>query len=140
MDFQDFNRSVIEEFRANQGVVAGRIVGDHLAEAPLLLLHTVGAKTGETRINPLAYLADNERFIVFASYAGASSNPPWYYNLITNPSVVVEVGTERFDATASVLDEPERTSLYRTMAERLPMFADYESKTPRVIPAIALTR
>lgn len=135
MDLNDFNKSIIEEFRANAGVVGGQFAG-----VPLLLLTTTGAKTGASRINPLAYLADGDRCIIIASYAGAPKNPPWYYNLVANPEVTVEVGEDTFTAHASVLDEPERSDMYNKVANALPMFAEYQRKTTRVIPVIALTR
>lgn len=135
MDLNEFNKSIIDEFRANDGVVGGQFAG-----APLLLLTTTGAKSGHPRINPLAYLADGERCIIIASYAGAAKNPPWYYNLVANSEVTVEVGSERFAAQATVLSEPERTLMYDKMADAMPTFAEYQAKTSRVIPVIALTR
>lgn len=135
MDMQEFNKSIIDEFRANDGVVGGQFAG-----ASLLLLSTTGAKSGVTRLNPLAYLAEGDRYIIIASFAGAPTNPPWYYNLLANPAVGVEVGSDRFDATAEVLAEPERTQLYAKMAEMMPAFAEYQSKTTRTIPVIALSR
>ncbi len=132
---QEFNKSIIDEFRTNDGVVGGQFAG-----APLLLLSTTGAKTGLPRVNPLAYLADGDRHIVIASYAGGPNNPPWYYNLLANPEVSVEVGNERFTARTEVLDEPERTELFAKMVETMPVFSDYQSKTTRVIPVVALTR
>lgn len=135
MDMQEFNQSIIEEFRTNDGVVGGQFAG-----ARLLLLSTTGAKTGLPRVNPLAYLTDGDRHIVIASYAGAPNNPPWYYNLLANPEVSVEVGSERFAARTEVLDEPERTELFARMVETMPVFSEYQSKTTRVIPVVALTR
>jgi deazaflavin-dependent oxidoreductase (nitroreductase family) len=135
MDIRELNKSVIDEFRANGGKVGGAMAG-----VPLLLLTTVGAKSGQTRVNPLAYLEDGGRYVIIASYAGSPTNPPWYHNLLANPKVTVEVGRERFGADAQVLDEPERSRLYRTMASRLPTFDDYERKTQRRIPVIALRR
>jgi deazaflavin-dependent oxidoreductase (nitroreductase family) len=135
MDIQELNKAIIAEFRANGGNVGGQFKG-----APLLLLTTKGAKTGKTRVNPLAYVADGGRHVIIASYAGADSNPPWYHNLIANPVVEVEVGKERFKARAEVVGEPERTKLYAKMAQAMPVFADYAKKTTRTIPVIALTR
>lgn len=134
-EIRDFNRSIIDEFRANNGVVGGPF-----SNVPLLLLTTIGRKTGLERVNPLAYLSEGECYIIIASFAGAPVNPPWYYNLIANPEVVVEVGTERFTAKATVLGEPERTEMYNRMAALMPLFNEYQSKTSRVIPVIALTR
>ena len=135
MDINEFNRSLIDEFRANGGKVGGPMAG-----APLLLLTTKGAKSGQTRVNPLAYLKDGDRYVIIASYAGSPNNPPWYHNLRANPRVTVELGTERFDADAKVVDEPDRTRLYRSMASRMPAFDEYQKKTTRKIPVIALTR
>jgi deazaflavin-dependent oxidoreductase (nitroreductase family) len=135
MDLAAFNRSIIEEFRANAGKVGGQFAG-----APLLLLTTTGAKSGATRVNPLAYLADGDRYVIIASYAGADSNPPWYHNLVAHPVVTVEVGTETFEAHAEVLREPERTRLYGKMEAVMPAFTEYRQKTKRTIPVIALRR
>jgi deazaflavin-dependent oxidoreductase (nitroreductase family) len=135
MDIQDFNKTIIEEFRANGGKVGGQFEG-----ARLLLLTTIGAKSGASRINPLAYIEDGDRYVIIASYAGAPTNPPWYYNLLAHPDVEVEVGTLRFKARAEVVKGPERSKLYRKMASVMPAFADYERKTTRSIPVIALRR
>jgi deazaflavin-dependent oxidoreductase (nitroreductase family) len=135
MDIQEFNNAIIEEFRANGGKVGGQFEG-----APLLLLTTTGAKTGLSRTNPLVYLAVGDRQVIVASYAGAPTNPPWYHNLIANPDVGVEVGAERFDARAEVVDEPERSELYEKMVAVMPIFSEYQSKTTRTIPVIALRR
>ncbi len=135
MDMKEFNKTIIDEFHANGGVVGGQFAG-----IPLLLLTTTGAKTGHTRVNPLAYMNHGDRHIIIASYAGAPTNPPWYYNLLSNPDVSVEMGSERFTARADVLDEPERTELYAKMVEIIPVFSEYQSKTTRVIPVVALTR
>jgi deazaflavin-dependent oxidoreductase (nitroreductase family) len=135
MEITEFNKGIIEEFRANGGKVGGQFAG-----APLLLLTTTGAKTGKTRVNPLAYLADGDRYVIIASYAGAPHNPPWYHNLLAQPDVSVEVGSERFEVHAEVVPESQRTELYRKMASIMPPFAEYERKTTRKIPVIALTR
>ena len=135
MDMKEFNKTIIDEFRANGGVVGGQFAG-----IPLLLLTTTWAKTGQTRVNPVAYMKHVDRHIIIASYAGAPTNPPWYYNLLSNPEVNVEVGSERFTARADVLDEPERTELYAKIAAIIPVFSEYQSKTTRVIPVVALTR
>ena len=135
MDMQEFNKSIIDEFRKNDGIVGGQFAG-----ARLLLLSTTGAKTGLARVNPLAYIADGDRHVIIASYAGAPNNPPWYYNLLANPEVSVEVGSERFTARTEVLNEPERTELFARMVEMMPVFSEYQSKTTRVIPVVALTR
>ena len=131
----DWNRAIIEEFRANGGKVGGQFAG-----MPLLLLHTVGAKSGQPRINPAACMRDGDRFVIVASKGGAPTNPDWYYNLVANPVVTVEVGTEKFQARATVAAEPERTRLYDQMAADRPNFAEYQRKTTRAIPVIILTR
>jgi deazaflavin-dependent oxidoreductase (nitroreductase family) len=131
----DWNKAIIEEFRANDGKVGG-----HFANMNLLLLHTTGAKSGLPRVNPVAYLADGDRLVVFASKAGAPTNPDWYYNIVANPEVSVEVGTEQFQALAMIAAEPERTQLFEQMATLNPGFAEYQRKTTRIIPVIILTR
>jgi deazaflavin-dependent oxidoreductase (nitroreductase family) len=131
----DWNKKIIEEFRANQGRV-----GENFAGRPLLLLHTKGARSGQERVNPVAYTTDGDKLVVIASKGGAPTNPDWYYNLVANPRVTVEVGTEQFDVQASVAEEPERRRLYDKMIQVMPGFADYERKTARTIPVITLTR
>jgi deazaflavin-dependent oxidoreductase (nitroreductase family) len=130
----DFNAQIIEEFHANGGRVGGPMEG-----MPLLLLHHTGAKSGKSRINPLAYQADGGRYVIFASKAGAPTNPDWYYNLKAQPNVSIEVGTDTIDVVASEASGEERERLFRTQAERVPQFADYEQKAERVIPVIVLT-
>jgi len=132
-DANDFNQSIVDEFRANGGKVGGPFEG-----APMLLLTTTGAKSGQARTAPLVYLPDGDRYVVFASKAGAPTNPDWYHNLVANPSVSVEVGSDRTDADAVVLTGEERDQLFAKQAERMPGFKDYQDKTTRVIPAIAL--
>jgi deazaflavin-dependent oxidoreductase (nitroreductase family) len=129
------NQGIIAEFRANSGKVGGTFAGK-----TLLLLHTVGAKSKEERINPLAYVNDGDRLVIIASKGGAPTNPDWYYNVLAHPLVTVEVGMEQFQAQATVAAEPERTRLYDKMAEMLPSFADYRRKTTRAIPVIILKR
>jgi deazaflavin-dependent oxidoreductase (nitroreductase family) len=132
----DFNKPIIEEFRANNGKVDGYFAG-----ANMLLLHTVGARSGQPRTNPMVYVKDGDRLVVFATKGGADSNPDWYYNLLANPNVTVELGDEQFEARATaVTEEPERSRLYAKMVEHRPGFADYEQKTSRKIPAIVLER
>ena len=130
----DFNAQIIDEFHANEGRVGGPFEG-----LTLLLLHHTGAKSGQSRINPLAYQSDAGRYIIFASKAGAPSNPDWYYNLKAHPNVKIEVGTDTLDAVAEELTGEERDRIYRTQAERVPQFAEYEQKAGRVIPVIALS-
>ena len=132
----DFNQHTIDEFRANQGKVGGYFAG-----ANMLLLHTIGAKSGQPRTNPMVYVTDGDRIVVIASKGGADSNPDWYYNLLANPIVTVELGTERFQARATpVTEEPERSRLYAKMVEHRSGFAEYEKKTSRKIPAVILER
>lgn len=130
----DFNANVIAEFRANQGRVGGPFEG-----GTLLLLHHVGARTGQNRINPLMYNRDGDRYVVFASKAGAPSNPAWFHNLKANPNTTIEVGTDTIDVVASEASGEERDRLYAAQAERSPQFAEYQNKTDRVIPVVLLT-
>lgn len=131
----NWNEKIIGEFRANAGNVGGPFEG-----RSLLLLHTVGAKSGEERINPVACVKDGERLVIIASKGGAPTNPDWYYNILAHPLVTVETGKEQFQAQAEVVPEPERTRLFNKMIEMMPGFADYQQKTTRVLPVIALTR
>jgi len=130
---QERNRKIIDEFRANHGKVGGRFEG-----RTLLLLHTKGAKSGRERINPLAYVKDGDQYVIIASKGGAPTSPSWYFNLLANPLVTVEVGNETFSAHATVAEEPERTRLYNKMVEKMPAFDDYRRKTTRQIPVIVL--
>jgi deazaflavin-dependent oxidoreductase (nitroreductase family) len=129
------NKIIIDEFRANAGKVGGYFAGK-----TLLILHTVGAKSGVERINPTAYVTDGNRLVIIASKGGAPTNPNWYYNILAHPLVTVEVGTEQFQAQAAIASEPERTRLFNQMVETMPGFAEYQRKTTRVIPVITLTR
>jgi deazaflavin-dependent oxidoreductase (nitroreductase family) len=132
-DVQDWNNKIIEEFRANEGEVAGPFAG-----APILLLHTTGAKTGRERVNPMMYLdLDGHRY-VFASKAGADTNPDWYWNLVAHTDVTVEVGTETYEASARPVTGDDRDRVYSEQARRYPGFAEYEQKTSRVIPVVEL--
>ncbi len=131
----DFNSKVIEEFRANQGRVGGGFEG-----APMLILTTTGAKSGQPRTNPLVYLADGDRLVIFASKAGAPTNPDWFHNLVAHPRVSVEVGGESFEADATVAEGEERDRLYANQVAVMPGFADYQAQTDRVIPVVVLTR
>ena len=129
------NLGIIQEFRANAGKVGGPFEG-----RSLLLLHTKGAKSGEARINPVACIRDGDRLVVIASKGGAPTNPDWYHNILANPLVTVETGSEQFQAQATIAVEPERTRLYTKMVSMMPGFAEYQHKTTRVIPVIILTR
>ena len=130
----DWNRAIIEEFRANEGRVGGQFAG-----APLLLLHTIGAKSGIERVNPMMYqdLGDG-RIAVFASKAGADTDPDWYRNLTVNRDVTAEIGTETRGFRARTADADEREVIWTKQKTDYPGFADYESKTTRVIPVVIL--
>ncbi len=130
----DYNAKIIEEFSANEGRVGGPFEG-----MTMLLLHHTGAKSGQERINPLAYNRDNGRYVVFASKGGAPANPAWYHNVKANPNVTIEVGTQTIQAVASEATGEERDRLYRAQVERVPQFGEYEQKAGRVIPVIVLT-
>lgn len=134
-DMDDFNKGVINEFRANGGRVGGPFDG-----APLLLLTSVGAKSGAARTTPLMYLPDGERIVIFASKAGAPTNPAWYHNLLANPSATVEVGGDIFDVDVSVATGEERERLFDQQSQLMPQFADYAQKTTRQIPVVVLER
>ena len=131
----DFNTRIMEEFRQNQGRVAGPFEG-----ASLVLLTTTGARSGEPRTNPLVSLEEDGHLYVFASYAGAPTNPAWYHNLVANPVVGVEQGDDRFEATAVPVNGTRRDEIYARQAERMPGFAEYQEKTDRVIPVVELVR
>ncbi|WP_116201102.1 nitroreductase family deazaflavin-dependent oxidoreductase [Amycolatopsis circi] len=132
----DWNQQIIDEFHANGGKVGGMFEGKNM----VLLTHT-GAKSGKQRVTPLVYTTDGDRIVVAASKAGADTNPDWYHNLVANPSVTVEVGTEKFPATAKLVeDRAERDRLYAGMVAHSEGFADYEKKTDRVIPIFVLER
>ncbi|MDX6298518.1 MAG: hypothetical protein QOI51_2375 [Nocardioidaceae bacterium] len=131
----DYNARNIAEFRARGGTL------DSFGDAPLLLLTTIGAKSGEARTNPVMYLADQEadRVYVFASAAGSDTNPDWFTNLVAHPDeVTVEIGRETFTANAEVLPEAVRKQTYDIQADRYPGFAEYQAKTARPIPVVAL--
>ncbi len=132
---QDWNAKIIEEFRANEGRLGGEFEG-----APVLLLHTTGAKSGRERVNPTMYLdADSHRY-VFATKSGADTNPDWYHNLLTHPNVTVEVGNETYQATATTVTGGARDRIYSEQASRYPGFAEYAEKTTRVIPVVEIRR
>ena len=131
----DFNTGIIEEFRTHHGIVGGPYEGK-----PVLLLTHTGARSGMVRTNPLMYLRDGDRYVIFASKGGAPRNPAWYHNLKAHPRVRVEVGDETFEAEADEVTGAERDDLYARQAERWPQFAEYQEKTDRRIPVIALER
>jgi deazaflavin-dependent oxidoreductase (nitroreductase family) len=129
----DRNQAIIDEFRANAGNVGGFFAGK-----TLLLLHTIGARTGREHVNPVAYVRHGDRFVIVASKGGAPTNPDWYHNILAHPKVTVEVGVEQFRVLASVASEPERTLLYDKMITMMPGFEEYRRKSSRVIPVIIL--
>jgi deazaflavin-dependent oxidoreductase (nitroreductase family) len=131
----NFNQKIIEEFRANNGKVGGPFAG-----ANMLLLYTTGAKSGQQRINPLVYTTDGDALVIIASKGGAPTNPDWFYNLVANPIVTVEIGTGQFQARATVPAEPERTRLFDQMAAQRPGFAEYQRNTTRQIPVVVLEK
>jgi deazaflavin-dependent oxidoreductase (nitroreductase family) len=131
----DYNTQIIEEFHANEGKVGGPFDGTTL----LLLTHR-GAKTGRERTNPLAYIEEDGRYFVFGSKGGASTNPDWYHNLRANPDATIEIGTKKFDVAAEVLTGEERDRVWTRNVRERPAFGDYEKRTSRKIPVIALTR
>ncbi len=134
-DVNDWNAQIIAEFRANAGQLGGSFAG-----APVLLLHTTGAKSGEERVHPMMYLdLDGHRY-VFASKAGADTNPDWYHNLVARPQVTVEAGTETYPATAAPVTGEDRDRIYAEQARRYPGFAEYQEKANRVIPVVELRR
>jgi deazaflavin-dependent oxidoreductase (nitroreductase family) len=134
-DPNDWNATIIEEFRANEGRVGGNFEG-----APLLLLHTVGAKSGTPRINPIMYQQVGDDLAVFASAAGSDKHPDWFHNLVAHPDVRVEVGTDTVEMRARITDGDERRSIWETQKERYPGFAEYEAATDREIPVVILER
>jgi len=131
----DFNDRIIAEFRANGGKVGPPFEG-----APLVLLHSIGAKSGEERISPLMSFPDDSGWLIVASKAGAPTNPAWYYNLLAHPDTTVEFGTETYDVTATVLSDEERAPLWADITANNPGFAAYEEKTDRTIPLVRLTK
>jgi deazaflavin-dependent oxidoreductase (nitroreductase family) len=131
----DYNTQIIEEFRATAGKLGGSWEG-----RDLLLLTTTGRKTGKAHTTPMVFVREGERLFVFASKAGAPKHPDWYLNLVADPHVVVEAGAEKYDAIATTLEREERDRIYGEQAARNPIFQEYQDKTERVIPVVALTR
>ena len=131
----DFNQAIIDEFRANGGVVGGPFEG-----ATLLLLHTTGAKSGQPRVSPLAYLTVDGKMIIIGSNAGAPKDPAWVHNLRAHPRAHIEVGTDAYDVAVRELPAGERDATYPKVTEMAPAFAEYQAKTTRVIPLFELTR
>jgi deazaflavin-dependent oxidoreductase (nitroreductase family) len=132
-EVNDWNSKIIAEFRANGGKVGGQFQG-----APLLLLHTTGAKSGQERVNPVMFQSVEGGFAVFASKGGAPTNPDWYYNVLAHPRVRAEIGTQTVELTARVAKGDERERIWEAQKRQWPGFADYESKTTRQIPVVIL--
>ncbi len=135
IDQNEYNRKLIEEFRATRSNPDWPFKG-----RPLLLLSTTGARSGERRTTPMMFMPDGDRLIVFASNAGAPAHPAWYYNLVAHPQVTVEIGNETFDAFAVVTEGAERNRIWSKTVELYPFFADHQAKTTRQIPVVALER
>ncbi len=130
----EYNAKIIAEFRANKGRVGGK-----WEETPLLLLHHTGAKSGVSRVNPVAYLPDEEPYLIWAANGGAPKNPDWYHNLKANPNTRIEVGSETIDVVAEEATGEERDTLFARAAKRYPQLIDVAQKADRVIPMIVLT-
>ena len=130
----DFNAQIIEEFRASQGRVGGMF-----QNTPLLLLQHTGARSGQARINPVAYSRDGDRYVIYASKAGAPTHPAWYHNLKAHPEARIEVGEDALDVVATEAEDEERERLFNAQVERSPQFGEYQRKTERVIPVMILT-
>ncbi|MEO7911016.1 MAG: nitroreductase family deazaflavin-dependent oxidoreductase [Roseiflexaceae bacterium] len=134
-EYNNFNQKIIEEFRANGGKVGGPFEGGNM-----LLLTTTGAKSGQPRVSPLAYSTDGDKILIIASKGGAPTNPDWFYNLVANPVVTVERGTETFQARATVPEPVERDRLFDHVSTQMPGFAEYQRNTTRKIPVVVLEK
>ncbi len=134
-EWEERNRGVIEEFRASRDKIGGPLEG-----RPMLLLTHTGRRSGRRRTTPLVYLEDDGRVYVVGSKGGAPTHPDWYHNLVANPRVTVEIGTEEYEADAKVVTGPERDRLYAKLVDRMPFFGDYQKTTTRVIPVVELVR
>jgi deazaflavin-dependent oxidoreductase (nitroreductase family) len=130
----DFNAQIIDEFRANQGRVGGMF-----QNMPLLLLHHTGARSGQARVNPVAYYKDGDRYVIYASKAGAPTNPGWYHNLMAHPEARIEVGEDALEVLATEAEGEERERLFQAQVERSAQFGEYQRKTERAIPVVILT-
>ena len=133
-DWTDFDKKTIAEFRSNHGNVGGPFKG-----APILIMHTKGARTGRSHVKPVMYLRDGERYVVFASKGGAPHNPDWYHNLKAHPDIQIEVGDDTIDVRAEEMLGTEHDRLYKIQSTRYPQFADYQRKTKRIIPVVVFT-
>jgi deazaflavin-dependent oxidoreductase (nitroreductase family) len=132
-DVKDFNSQIIEEFRTNEGNVGGGFAG-----APMLLLHSTGAKSGKERVNPMVYQDVDGNYAVFASKGGAPTNPDWYRNLVAHPKATIEVGDKTVEVTARTAEGEERERIWEAQKQAMPGFAEYEKKTDRQIPVVIL--
>jgi deazaflavin-dependent oxidoreductase (nitroreductase family) len=134
-DWNSWNSQVIKEFRENHGKVGGNFEG-----SPVLIIHTNGARSDRPHVNPLMYLKDGDRYLVFASKGGADTNPDWYYNLKAHPDIQIEVGDDTLNVRADEVKGAERDTLYKRQSDLYQGFAEYQRKTKRIIPVIALTK
>ncbi|WNG89830.1 nitroreductase family deazaflavin-dependent oxidoreductase [Mycobacterium sp. ITM-2016-00317] len=132
---EEFNRKVVDEFRANGGRVGGPFEG-----STLLLLHTTGAKSGKSRLSPLGYMTLGDRMLIIGAYAGAPKHPAWVHNVRANPKAYIEIGTDAYDVDVRELPDDEREALYPRIVESAPRLAEYQAETERVIPVFELTR
>jgi deazaflavin-dependent oxidoreductase (nitroreductase family) len=132
---EELNPPIIEEFRSNGGKIGGQFTGKNL-----LLLHTIGAKSHQPRVNPIGYMKDGNAFVIIASKGGAPTNPDWYHNLLAHPEVELEVGTERFKAHATLPEREERDRLFANFVQQEPGFGEYQKNTSRLLPVILLKR
>ena len=131
-----WNQQVLEQFHTSGGNAGGQFAG-----MSLLLLHTLGAKSDQPRISPLAYFKDGDHYVIVASKGGAPTNPDWYYNILAHPNeVTIEVGTEHFPVQVTVAESPERDRLFAHVARQSPNLAAYQKETPRTIPVVVLER
>ena len=129
----DWNQQIIDEFRANAGKVGGPFQG-----APLLILHSTGAKSGQERVIPLVYRQEGDALVIFASKGGAPTNPDWLHNLRAHPQASIEVGTDKKQVVAREAQGEERDRIWEAHKQQFPNFAEYEAKTDRVIPVVVL--
>jgi deazaflavin-dependent oxidoreductase (nitroreductase family) len=132
---EELNTPIIEEFRSRGGKIGGQFTGKNL-----LLLHTIGAKSHQPRVNPVGYMKDGDAFVIVASKGGAPTNPDWYHNLLAHPEVELEVGTERFRAHATIPEGEERDRLFADFVKQEPGFAEYQKNTSRLLPVVLLKR
>jgi deazaflavin-dependent oxidoreductase (nitroreductase family) len=135
MPQNDFNLKIIDEFRANAGVVGAPFKG-----MPMILVTMTGAKSGNTMTTPLVYSKDGDRYVIIASMGGAPKHPNWYHNLKAHPEITLEIGTEKFQARATEVSGAERDRLYTQQAGQMPAFKEYAEKTDRTIPVFVLER